>query len=110
MNPSIDLATRHLLVVALQLLLLFPAWSFAANFYVATNGDDANRGTLAKPFATLVRARDEVRKVREAGDQSVTVHVRGGVYYLSEPLVFTAHDSGSARHPVVYRAYANEKP
>ncbi|MDC0937002.1 right-handed parallel beta-helix repeat-containing protein [Pirellulales bacterium] len=103
-------ARRLLSLVVFSLLLHLPAGSFAADFYVATNGDDANPGTLEKPFATLVRARDEVRTVRAGGDKPVTVHLRGGVYYLSEPLVFTADDSGSARHPVVYRAYADEKP
>ena len=36
----------------------------AADFYVAPNGDDTGPGTLAKPFASLQRARDAVRKAR----------------------------------------------
>ncbi|MFA6561228.1 MAG: hypothetical protein WCV00_04915 [Verrucomicrobiia bacterium] len=35
----------------------------AAEFYVATNGDDANPGTKAKPFATLERARNAAQVV-----------------------------------------------
>ncbi|MFN7562673.1 MAG: hypothetical protein ACK5TH_12895, partial [Prosthecobacter sp.] len=36
----------------------------AADFHVATNGDDKNPGTQEKPFATLERARDAVRASR----------------------------------------------
>jgi len=36
-------------------------------FYVATNGNDSNQGTLKKPFATLTKARDEVRKIKNSG-------------------------------------------
>jgi hypothetical protein len=32
----------------------------AADFHVAPNGDDANPGTAAKPFASLTRVRDAV--------------------------------------------------
>ncbi len=78
------------------------------NLYVAKNGSDAAAGTLAAPFATLERARDEVRKRRNEG--AVTVFVRGGMYELRETLKLEARDSGSAAAPVVYRAYERERP
>jgi hypothetical protein len=92
------------------MVLFISAASLAADLYVATGGGDGNPGTLEKPFATLARARDEVREIRARADKSVTVHVRGGTYFLSQSLVFTAEDSGSDRYPVVYRAYADERP
>ncbi len=49
----------------------------AAEFFVAPNGDDANAGTEAKPFATIQRAQQAVA----AGD---VVNVRGGTYRLTE--------------------------
>ena len=76
--------------------------------YVAKNGSDASAGTISAPFATLERARDEVRKHRNEG--AVTVFVRGGVYELRTPLKLDANDSGTAAAPVVYRAYEREKP
>ena len=48
-----------------------------ADFHVAPNGDDAHAGTESKPFATLERARDEVRKLKQAGPltEPITVFV-----------------------------------
>src|SRR6266568_4185090 len=53
-----------------------------ADFYVATNGHDENPGTREKPFASLARARDAVRRLKSGGrgDAGVTVLVRGGTY------------------------------
>lgn len=50
-----------------------PSLARAADFYVATNGNDSNPGTLATPFKTLERG---VRDLRP-GD---TLYVRGGTY------------------------------
>jgi hypothetical protein len=83
-----------------------------ADFFVATNGSDANPGTPEKPFATLARARDAVRQLKAGGalPRAVTVLVRGGTYLLGETLVFGPDDSGTTEHPVVYAAYPGEKP
>lgn len=79
----------------------------AGEYHVASNGDDANPGTLAKPFATLQRARQEARKL--AGREAVTVFVREGTYYLPETLIISAEDSGTKAAPVVYQAYQKEQ-
>lgn len=80
----------------------------ADEFFVQPTGSDSNPGTLKKPFATLQRAQQLVRRI--AGKKPVTVSVRAGTYYLPQTLVFTSQDSGTARNPVVYRAYRDEKP
>ena len=36
--------------------------------------------------------------------------LRGGIYYLPEPLVFKAEDSGTASSPVIYQPYQDEQP
>jgi hypothetical protein len=77
------------------------------SFFVATNGNDTNPGTLAKPFATLQRAQQAARKA--AGRAAVTVFVREGTHYLPETLIFTAEDSGTKTAPVVYQAYQKEQ-
>ncbi len=76
----------------------------AQPYFVSPAGDDANSGTLEKPFATLQRAQQAVRQKR--GD----VFLRGGTYYLPATLVFTERDSGTKDAPVVYQAYHNEQP
>ncbi|MDD5706585.1 MAG: hypothetical protein PHR35_11715, partial [Kiritimatiellae bacterium] len=85
------------------------------DFYVAPNGNDACSGTRPKPgkdgpFVTLRRARDAVRALKAGGRLRgpVTIAVRGGVYRLSEPLVFTAEDSGTDDAGITYAAYEDE--
>jgi len=75
---------------------------FAADIHVAPNGSDRNPGTALKPLATLHAARDAARPF--AGREAVTIHVAPGIYYLPQTLLLTSEDSGSAQHPVVYRA------
>ncbi len=85
-------------------------------FYVAPTGSDANPGTLAKPFATLPRAMQAARGLRQSMDKAevsarpVNVFLRGGTYEVREPIVFTPADSGTADAPVTYAAYRDEKP
>ena len=77
--------------------------------YVALNGDDSNPGTLDKPFATPLRARDAVRQLIANGlKEDVQVFLRGGVYYLSEPLIFDHRDSGAKLRSVTYSGYPGE--
>ncbi|HMP84259.1 MAG TPA: right-handed parallel beta-helix repeat-containing protein, partial [Verrucomicrobiota bacterium] len=76
----------------------------AQPYYISPSGNDANSGTLEKPFATLQRAQQAVRQ--KHGD----VFLRGGTYYLPAPLVFTAEDSGTKDKPVVFQNYNGETP
>jgi hypothetical protein len=82
-----------------------------ASLVVAVDGNDANPGTLSQPFATLERARDEVRKANaaKAADKPIVVAVRGGDYFRTQALELTAGDSGTAAAPVIWRAYNEER-
>jgi hypothetical protein len=90
------------LVSPILLVVALPA--FGQPYYVAPAGNDANPGTLAKPFASLQRAQQAARQKPGA------VFLRGGTYYLPEPLIFTAEDSGTKDAPAVFQAYENERP
>jgi hypothetical protein len=96
------------LVRCLIVALCLPMPAFTADFYVATNGNDSDSGTLEKPFATLQRAQIAAREKNER--EPVTVFLRGGIYYLPETLVFTAQDSGTKDCPVIFQNYENEQP
>jgi hypothetical protein len=78
-------------------------------FCVATNGSDQNPGTMAKPFATLEKAKAAVRERVKISRQPIRVLLREGTYYLSRPLEFRQEDSGSAEAPVTYAAQPGER-
>jgi hypothetical protein len=92
-------------IVVLSFLLLTTS-AFASEFYIATNGNDTNPGTKAKPFLTLEGARNAIRK--DSGTSGVTVWIMGGKYQRTQPFELTGEDSGSASKPVIYRAFENE--
>ena len=94
------------------LLLLASGSLFAADFHVATNGDDKNPGTQEKPFVTLERARDAIRALKKATpklERVTNVIVHGGAYELKQPLELTAEDSGTPEAPIVYQADADRR-
>ena len=105
-------------LLCLFLFFAVPALAAAPVFFVAPNGNDAWSGTLAAPndtgtdgpFATLLKARDALRAVGtpEGLPDGGTVAVRGGNYFLREPLQFEAQDSGTPERPVLWQAYRNE--
>ena len=96
--------------LSIVILVSFCVPSFALELYVSPDGHDANPGTKDRPFATLAHAHDAVRQIKKPLKEPVTVCIRGGTYYLDEPLVFTAEDSGSREAPVRFVAYKDEKP
>jgi parallel beta-helix repeat protein len=110
---------RRLLGIGLGLFLA-GSTARAVDYYVATNGNNAWSGRLPAPnsnrtdgpFASLERARDEVRRLKSAGPltSSVTVQVRDGTYFLPQTLKLGAPDSGTTENPVVYRGYQDERP
>lgn len=90
----------------------------SADFYVSPQGNDTWSGTLAEPnatgtdgpFATLSRARDAIRAADKAKTRPWDVRIRGGVYRLTEPIVFTPEDSGSDKGSILYAAWPGERP
>ena len=79
-------------------------------YYVATNGSDENDGTEEKPFATIEKARNEIRKQLSVGQQEdIVVYIRGGTYYLDEEIILNETDSGNNGHTVTYRNYPEEE-
>ncbi len=107
----------HILVIVSFAVLLcsFTTMATAADitFYISPDGNDSWTGkSLDRPFASLQGARDAIRalKAEDGLDNPVTVYIRGGLYELTEPMVFTPEDSGTQSNPITYKAYQNEKP
>jgi parallel beta-helix repeat protein len=89
---------KKCIMIAVFSVLYFQ--SFAASYYVATNGSNANSGNLEKPFATIEYA---VNSKMSPGD---VLFVRGGVYkfntYLSK--------SGTSNAMITIKNYPGELP
>ena len=96
--------------------------SQAATLYVSPTGNDAWSGTLARPnagrtdgpLASLVGARDAIRKRRalSVGGVPTPIHVviAQGDYPISAPLVLEPQDSGTASAPISYEAAKGARP
>ncbi len=82
-------------------------------FYVGPGGSDSNSGTRSQPFASLERAREEVRKINRSGQRpkgGVEIVIGGGVYKRWQTFALEAQDSGTPESPVCYRAAEGETP
>lgn len=100
--------TQSGVVRAAHFLVLAATPACAATYYVAVAGDDANPGTLERPFASMQRGHDAAG----AGD---TVYLRGGVYrILKGPIpgagIHLTKGGTSEAKRICYWAYPGEKP
>ncbi len=110
-NTITATARTHGIAPAMLLLALAsPLWAAQAEFYVSPSGSDKNPGTKAKPFQTIAHARDSVAKINGKMTGDIVVHLAGGTYEVSEPVVFDANDSGTNGHKVIYKAVAGQTP
>ena len=82
--------------------------SFSADFFVATDSLDENPGTFERPFATLDQAKLAVNQKKRYVNRPISVIVRGGTYYLEQPLIFRAADTGATEAPITFIAYPGE--
>ena len=74
---------------------------FSKTYYVATEGNNSNPGTLPQPFRTVSKA----VSAAQAGD---TIYVRGGTYNLSDTVEL--NKSGAEPSRINLWAYENELP
>lgn len=90
-------------------------------FYVSTRGDDLWSGKLLEvnrtrtdgPFASLERARDAIRALKEKSGlpaRGAEVRIEGGIYPRRKPFELDETDSGRAEGRIVYRAVDGERP
>ena len=91
----------------------------AIEYYVSHSGNDSWSGIIANPtddksngpFATLGRAQEAIRKLRENGPlppDSIIVNMRGGNYSITKTFRLGAEDSGYLHAPVIWRAFPGE--
>ena len=82
-------------------------------YYVSPSGSDANAGTIDKPFLTLTKARDMVRKINTSMTGDIIIYLRAGTYTMTSGFMLsedgTYHDSGTNGYNIIYSAYNNEE-
>ena len=99
---------------------LVTASSQETTFYVSSTGNDRWSGSKAEPasdrtdgpFATLERARDAVRSLKQTRglpEGGITIRLRGGNYQRSATFRLTAEDGGTSKAAILWRAYEGEK-
>ena len=99
------------LLLRVALGLVVTGGSYAAEFYVSPAGNDAWAGTRRRPYATLERARDAIRELKQQQGglkQPVTVCLRKGTYFLKRTLALGPEDSGTKDCPITYCARGSE--
>ncbi len=106
--------------LALVLAALASPPAFALDLHVAPDGNDAWSGRIRQPnaehtdgpLASLTGARDAVRKLKASAPLSEPIRIRVGTgnFSLTEPLVLTPEDSGTATAPVSYEAAPGATP
>jgi hypothetical protein len=107
-----------LAIAALVMFMYSPIWAQVNVVYVSPNGNDAWSGKLASvndgksdgPVASLQRAVGVMRLLKVSNpNQSFRIELRGGTYYLNQPVSVYKEDSGSPDIPLVITSYRGER-
>ncbi len=82
---------------------------YGVEVFVATDGNDVTGdGSIEAPFATIDRARDEIRSYSHIPNGGAVVYLRGGEYTMLNGVELETMDQGSASSPIKYSAYEDE--
>ncbi|MFT4091881.1 MAG: DUF1565 domain-containing protein, partial [Asticcacaulis sp.] len=109
--PTVFTRRLTLALMTATALMSAPSALLAAQgttYYVAPNGNDKADGSAQKPFKSLTRAQEAVRKSNKTGDVSVVI--ADGTYALEKPLIFTQADGGQNGYSVTWQAAEGAKP
>jgi hypothetical protein len=90
-------------LLILFMLFIFTNGSAQKVFYISPAGSDTGDGSLVRPFKSIEKAKQLLRKWK------ATVYLRAGDYIFTKPLVFNASDSRKPNEQVIYKAYGGEK-
>ena len=114
MKKTIQISTTALILLTTTVVYAEPV-----RLFVAENGNDgwsgrtaaANPGKTDGPLATLVRARDVLRELRQknALPDGAIVEVGEGDYVFEKPMQLAKEDSGTAEARIAYRAAAGKR-
>ncbi|MDR3297113.1 MAG: right-handed parallel beta-helix repeat-containing protein, partial [Prevotellaceae bacterium] len=97
------------------LLLLNAGAACAADVWVSPQGNDTCSGSQNAPVATLRMALQKVREARRLHPDTPPaggfhIAMRGGSYFLDEPIFIRPEDAGTENSPTIIEAARGEKP
>ena len=102
---------KAVVIFIFLLTLITVVVSFSKNLYVSPSGNDSNSGTKEFPFQSIQCARNAIREIiKQEQNEDIFVYFKGGIYRITEPLIFGLSDSGSEEFSITYTAYENEAP
>ncbi|SDH20046.1 right-handed parallel beta-helix repeat-containing protein [Chitinophaga filiformis] len=88
--------------------------TYAADIYIAPSGNDLHAGTAAQPKATMSAALRQAREWRRLHDPAIKdgIHIilKGGTYFLYEPIFIRPEDAGTTESPTIIEAAPNDQP
>lgn len=101
---------KYVIIIVLLLRILnVSANAGLVKIYVdSSKGDDSNIGSLSEPLRTISEAQLRIRQMDKSID--IDVYIRGGEYWLTQPILFTEQDVCKNKKVIRYKAYKNEKP
>jgi hypothetical protein len=101
---SLYLSSMRSVLIAL-ISLLHCAAAFSLTVYVSPEGKDNNPGTSKAPFASLNAAKNYISQLRKKQPltEPAEIVITPGIYYLADPVEFSAEDSGTAAAPLIIR-------
>ena len=92
-------------VVVLAVIYLVPFEKRSpvmTELYVSVDGNDSGDGSKGSPFASLERARDEVRGLNGDMSGDIVVHIENGEYTLPDTLTFGEKDGATNGYKIRY--------
>lgn len=96
-------------ILYLFFIVLLTSCDTETLLYVAPDGNDNNQGTLSAPLKTVEGAKNRIKDlVKENPDKVIRINLRGGLYPIEDPLIFTNENTGKAT--VFIQAYQEEEP
>jgi len=73
-------------------------------YFVSPKGNDNNDGSKNKPFATIQKAQEEVRKLKKSTiNGGIAITLKNGIYNITDTISLNKADSGTKNTPIIYR-------
>jgi len=110
----------RILIIGIAIAFASCVHAADADLFISPAGNDAWSGKLAQPnadktdgpLASLDGARLKVREIRKQNatrKTPVVVDIQSGTYFLKQPVVFTADDSGTDESPTVFQSISSSR-